>query len=543
MKIVTVEQMRRIEDAAQHQGIPPAVLMESAGRACADAVRAALPPGRSRVLVLVGPGANGGDGLVAAHYLAAAGALVRVLCVAGRPAIDPHLDRLLAGPVEVAGPGAEPDLARAKVWLAQADAVVDAVLGTGRARPLGGPLAALLDLVRAEKAERPGLHLAAVDLPTGLDADTGALDPHAVMADQTLALGFPKPGHFTFPGAAAVGRLHVAEIGLPPGLAQDVPLELITRAWAAAQLPARPRDAHKGSFGRVLVVAGCAAYMGAPALAARAAARAGAGLVTLATPASIAPILAGNLIEATLLPLPEGTPGFLGAAAADRVLELLPRVDAVVIGCGIGLDSATKEAVRRIIMERPAGGPPIVVDGDALTILAEMPRWWERAARGLVLTPHAGEMSRLLGVEISTVQSVRLDLTREAASQWGAVVVLKGAGTVAASPDGTVRLSGAATPALATAGTGDCLAGAIGALLAQRVTPSDAAALAVYLCGAAGRLAEEEIGLSGALAGDIAERLPRVFQALRSAGETAARARDLRISVLPPRVDSAAPEW
>ncbi len=509
MKIVTSDQMRTLEQRAERAGTPTDALMETAGAEVARSVRRVL--GRvvgTHTLVLVGKGNNGGDGLVVARRLRSWGGRVTVCLVGGRPDGDPKLAPVLRQRTPIVAPGA-PQLRAA---LASADIVVDAVLGTGHSRPIDGPLEALLRDVAAERSKRPALRLLAVDLPSGVDADTGAVDPACVGADITVALGRPKVGLYRFPAAEAAGSVEIADIGLPPGLDTDVTVDLMTPGWAASALPARPLSGHKGTFGRVIVVAGSRKYVGAASLAAGGAGRVGAGLVTLAAPESLQAAVAPRVVEATHLPLDEAAPGVHSPTAARQVLDEAPKCRALLVGCGIGQAPETREMLRGLLMSgQPL--PSTVIDADGLNFLARHDGWWDRLTGPAVLTPHPGEMARLTGRSTADVQRDRTSAALEAAVRWGCVVALKGAFTVVASPTGVAAISPFANPALASAGTGDVLAGAVAGLLAQGLDPMDAAALGVYLHGAAAELAAPA-GRAGLLAGDLLPALPRAIAAL-----------------------------
>ncbi|HEY4684960.1 MAG TPA: NAD(P)H-hydrate dehydratase [Dehalococcoidia bacterium] len=510
MKLVTTAEMRAIEEAAFRAGFTATGLMENAGRAIAEAVRDHLGSARARrVLVLVGPGNNGGDGLVAARYLHDSGADVSVCLLAPRAADDANLAAVRSREIEVIEPvspagGAAGALADA---VGRADAVIDAVLGIGRQRPLGGAIAGALDLLRSRRAP-----LFAVDLPTGVDADSGAADPHAAAVDVTLALAYSKIGLHVLPGAACAGRVHVLDIGLDPALGDAIPTELLTEDWARAALPARPAESNKGTFGRVLVVAGSERYVGAAALACLGALRAGAGLVTLAAIDPVRAAVAAQLPEVTYLPLPEADGG-IDAAAADVILGALAGHDALLVGPGLGLATGTQALVRRLLASAPQ--TPVVVDADALNALSRLAGWQDEVKASAVLTPHPGELARLTGGSVAEVQADRLGTARRSAQGWRQTVVLKGASTVVAQPDGRALISPYANAALATAGTGDVLAGAIAGLIAQGVAPFAAAGLGVYLHGAAAASFEEEYGASGLLASELGAAIARVAARLR----------------------------
>jgi NAD(P)H-hydrate epimerase len=379
----------------------------------------------------------------------------------------------------------------------------------------------------------------AVDVPSGLDCDSGAVDPATLPADSTVTFAFPKRGQFLFPAAAYLGELWVADIGIPPELASEIPIEVSTPSLVRSILPARPLNAHKGTFGKVMVVAGSPNYTGAAYLAASAAARAGAGLVTLGIADSLHPILASKLAETTFLLLPHDT-GVLAPSAVRPLLEKLGDYDALLLGPGLGRDEKTQDFVAQLIGPEAGGKkghlgfvepatpgtragrrlPPLVIDADGLNALSELPNWAHALPPLTVLTPHPGEMARLLDATVAEVEADRVQVARRAATEWNAVIVLKGAYTVIAGPpseheaeaDAAVYVNPFANPALASAGSGDVLAGTIASLLAQGLAPLEAAVAGAYVHGLAGELARQEIGAAGALAGDLLPRLPTSIQ-------------------------------
>lgn len=556
VKVVTPDQMRALEAAAVARGIGWAELMERAGAGVARvaATMAGDPAGR-RVLVLVGPGNNGGDGLVAARHLHDAGA--RVALYVWRRAetgadANWRMCRERAIPETHAAVDAQRDQLRA--LLATSELVIDALLGHGANRMIEGDLAGILAALNAFSgaagaAPAPGKPLIlAIDVPTGVQADSGAVLGIAARATATVSTGPIKRGLLRYPAREYAGELISIEIGLSTAELEGVMTELIGADLARTLLPPRPADSHKGTFGKVLVAAGSAQYPGAPALASAGAARVGAGLVTLAVGRSLAggP---GRIPEITLQLLPEAEWGVLGEAAADELLKTLGDYQALLVGPGLGREAATRTFIERLLgLDSPrhrgqigfriagAGSdrpvvkqrpelPPTVIDADGLNILADLAHdlerreavhgtIWDRLPRGrCVLTPHPGEMRRLLSVE--SLDGDPADIAAQAAVQWGQVVVLKGATTVIAAPEGRVRLNDGGNPALATAGTGDVLAGAIAGLLAQGLAPFDAATLGVYLHSAAGRIVRDELGDTGALAGDLLPRLPLAIRALK----------------------------
>ncbi|MFH1651067.1 MAG: NAD(P)H-hydrate epimerase, partial [Chloroflexota bacterium] len=387
MKILTAEQMRRIDQECIRGGTPAAVLMENAGRAVAEeTVKLLGKPEKHRVVVLAGPGNNGGDGLVAARYLHEAGAAVSVYLCTPRPDDDPNLALVRERGIPVVAAADDAGGAGLDDLLAGATCVLDGLLGTGRLRPLEGPLARALNKVRDAREKKPGLRIVAIDLPSGLDADNGRVDTACLAADNTITLAFPKLGLFSFPGAAYAGGLTVVDIGIPAALAEGVLTELLTSQWARSVLPPRPPDANKGTFGKVLVMAGSPCYVGAAYLACSGALRVGAGLVTLATTPRLQAMLAAKLTEVTYLPLPETGDGEVSPEAGRIVGEEGGGYGVRLVGCGVGQSAETADFVRQVLFSNFKGSR--VVDADGLNILAGTKNWWQKLAGDAILTPH-----------------------------------------------------------------------------------------------------------------------------------------------------------
>jgi hydroxyethylthiazole kinase-like uncharacterized protein yjeF len=375
MKIVTAEQMRQIDRECTQRGIPVSTLMENAGRAVAEEVKASIGASVGQnILCLVGGGNNGGDGLVAARCLHDDGIKTSIYLCAKRPPDDENLNLAQERGITCIEAENDKNLKKLDELLANATIVIDALLGTGKMRPLEGVFKQALEKATRARQER-GLKIVAIDLPSGMDANTGVIDPACSYADMTVTLGFPKLGLFSFPGAERVGQLEIVDIGIPEELAEAVTTELITDSWAKTVLPERPLNANKGSFGRVLVTAGSINYIGAAYLACVGAQRAGAGLVTLATAASLQPILAAKLTEITYLPLPESQPGFISVEADDIITQQGRQYDVLLMGCGLGQDPSTVEFVSSLILEKELPLP--VLDADALNILPKIPEWWQ----------------------------------------------------------------------------------------------------------------------------------------------------------------------
>lgn len=604
MKIVNIDEMRRIEDATDQEGQSYEAMMDMAGQAVAGlAHQLILLEPEADILVLVGPGNNGGDGLVAARYLLDLGHRV-VVYMWKRDIKGDGNFRLLRRrrrQITILWAENDPDYAKLQEEVRHATLVIDALLGTGATRPIEGSLAQLMQAVSeevarqrsADAASEETLHLGlprlpileamsfgilsagrdplsvgqtdipdgvlgteadaflsdteawgtteneldeaypddypfspwpspsilAVDCPSGLNCDTGELDLHALDADLTVTFGFPKWGHLQFPGAQACGVLSVADIGIPTDLAEQIRSELLEPGIVQGWLPGRPPTAHKGTFGKALIAAGSSWYTGAAYLSASAAARTGAGLVTLAIPSPLHPILAGQLPEATWLLL-ANSDGVHCREGARQVLDHLDGYDALLLGPGLTTLFPACEFVQALL--DPEDPPSAhwsgraVVDADALNILAGMaPDLWPKLLpAGSVLTPHPGEMARLTGSTVEETNRRRFDVAREWAMRWAHTVVLKGPFTVIAGPDGRLAVSPFALPTLATAGSGDVLAGAIASLLAQGLSPFEAACCGAYVHGYAGALLLHKMGPAGVIARDIVATLPEALKHL-----------------------------
>jgi NAD(P)H-hydrate epimerase len=356
----------------------------------------------------------------------------------------------------------------------------------------------------------------AVDVPSGVDCDTGAVDANTFAANLTITFGAAKVGQYCFPAADYLGELIVAPLGWPESLPTlaTVQLELADQSRVQAALPKRSRDSHKYNFGRLLVVAGSRNYVGAAYLVGAAATRSGVGLVTMAVPESVQSLLAAHLIESTWLPLPESN-GFIAESAVEKVTGSLNKANAVVVGPGLGMEETTKNFVCRLVGAIRESPLPTLVDADGLRLLAQIENWPDLLPKPTLLTPHLGEMQALTGLDKDEIQKDRLGVAKRFARQWGQIVLLKGAFTVIAAPDGRAVIEPFATPALAKAGSGDVLSGIIGSLLAQGVEPFEAAVAGAFIHGRAGELAAKELGTTVSVtARDYVAMLAKVFKDL-----------------------------
>ncbi len=496
MKLASTVEMKSIEEAAIREGTPIDELIHRAARQLAATIRKMAPSGR--IVVLVGPGNNGSDGLEAARLLASVGRDVRVYSFRRTDS------RGFDGPTMPAEE--DPDCGWLREQLGAADLVVDAILGIGQNRPPDGLLAQIIRTVNDHPAST--LRRLAVDVPTGVDADTGAVPGIAFRANVTLGMGFCKRGVALYPGAEYAGRLETADLGYDPAPARIPKAQLSTVVQVSGLLPRRSAAGNKGSSGRLLFAGGSRDFVGAPALASIAAYRAGAGLVEIAVPASIRSIVAGFSLEPVYWPLPDQD-GVLVPAAAESLVERMKKARALVVGPGMSLSPDTIAMMRSLLPHIGASDlHGAVIDADALNALAQIPDWWQSGGP-VVVTPHPGEMSRLAGLSIAEVQRNRIETATRYAGRWNVVVVLKGAGTVIAAPDGQAWVNPTGGPNLATAGTGDVLSGIIGSLMAQGCEPLNAAVAGVFLHGRAGDLLRRRLGDAGTVASDLHGVLPQ----------------------------------
>jgi len=507
MRILNTQQMREADrQTIDDVGIPSIVLMENAGRQAVAAMEAAFEDlATSKVAVLCGRGNNGGDGFVVARTLAQRGieATVFLLGSVGDVRGDARTNLEILGHVGLT----VVEITTAQEWelhfseISECDLIVDAIVGTG----FHGPLTGLLETVVAD-VNGLGVPVVAIDLPTGVSADSHELEGEAIEASMTVTLAAPKLPLILPPADAYGGDLVIADIGIPAAVIDELEgpwLELLTRERMRELIPARAADSHKGDFGRVLVIAGSVGRTGAAHLAALGALKSGAGLVTIATPRSCVATVAAMMPEYMTEGLEETAAGTIDFSAVDRVLDL--KADIIALGPGLGHDPSTSAFVQAIV-ER--AGAPLVLDADALNAFSGDPeRLSGRDGVDVIITPHPGEMARLLNISIEQVQADRLEHAREFAAARRVHVVLKGHRTIIAGPEGRSFVNLTGNAGMATGGTGDLLTGMIAAWFAQILDPEGACKLAVYLHGTAGDLAEADEGEVALLPSDIAARL------------------------------------
>ncbi len=513
MKVVTAHTMQELDRRAINEyGVPGRELMENAGRACAAQIVAACADCRDKqAVILAGKGNNGGDGYVIARHLLDQGWQVGVIVLARRREItgDALTNLVLLPDAVLSFCPTEGELAtKYRDELQRATVVVDALLGTGLKDDLRGLYREAVALIN----DTPGM-VVAVDIPTGVHGTTGRILGEAVQADLTVSFGLAKLGQVLYPGAQQTGRLVVVDIGIPAPLLSDTDgYDYLDEACVAPLVIPRAPEAHKGTFGHCLVIAGAVGASGAAALAANSAVRAGAGLVTLACPATINPILEVKTTEAMTAPLPDAGAGYLTETALSLLERLLATRNTVALGPGIGRHQETVALVQRLVT---TVSQPLVIDADALNALAEdLSVLQRRRSAVIVLTPHPGEMARLLGTPLPDMAAVRISVAQEFARKHALYLVLKGAHTIIAAPDGQVAINGSGNPGMASGGMGDLLTGVITALLAQGYHPWQACRLGVFAHGLAGDLAAAELGEIGLCAGDLLKTLPLAFNRL-----------------------------
>jgi ADP-dependent NAD(P)H-hydrate dehydratase / NAD(P)H-hydrate epimerase len=508
MDIITARQMQELDrKTIQEAGISGAVLMENAGRGTFEQMLRHFPDIRQRrVIVLAGKGNNGGDGFVIARYLLNNAVPVKVFLLAradtvsGDAAANLRALQNMGGtvveiPEETAWQKAHPDILHAGI-------IVDAIFGTGLSSAVTGLARRVI-----EDVNRAGKPVVAVDLPSGVDATSGALLGSAVRAHLTCTFGLAKQGLVLYPGASCAGKIEVIDIGIPQALVTAAGLQnhLLEEKNFRGKLPRRNPDSHKGTYGHAFVIAGSSGKTGAAAMAAQAAMRVGAGLVTIGVPAALNQILAIKVTEAMTEPLPDSGTGFLNIDAWPRIQDVLPGKTVIAVGPGISDREETAALVFKII---ESAGKPLVIDADGLNAVSRNPEILKKATAPVVLTPHPGEMARLTGTTTQAVQADRIAAARKFSSDFGVTLVLKGSRTVIAEPSGHVYINPTGNPGMASGGMGDVLTGMIAGFIAQGFDAFFSAQLAVFMHGRCGDQLAVKRGSVGILATDICDEIP-----------------------------------
>ena len=507
MKVISRDSMKTADrKTIEEYGLPGAVLMETAGMRIAEFVNSVMPD-NNRIVILAGYGNNGGDGLVAARLLKKAGYSVSLWCAAkpgGYKAEAANQEKYLKKSGFAMNYLTEKNgLESLMGEVNNAGLVIDALLGIGADREVTGLTADLINITNDSKVP-----VLAVDIPSGVDADSGAILGTAVKADWTITFAAPKPGMFMHPGAALTGKVFVADIHIPDSLLKEEKVELVTPAFVREVMPVRPPDAHKGSVGRTLIVAGSPGMTGAAVLTAESALKCGSGLVYLAVPESICPEVEAKTMEVIIVPLPEQQKGIISLEAVDEILLKAKECDALAVGPGLDTGEVTSELINKLIHLSPV---PLVLDAGALAALGQKMNILRSARHTPVITPHPGEMSRLTGVPAGQIQSSRIDVAIKNARLWECIIILKGSNTVIATPGGQVGINPTGSQALATAGAGDLLTGMVTSFIAQGMAYSDASRAAAFMHGLAGDLVPDG---RGHMARDVLNQYKEAFHYL-----------------------------
>ncbi len=525
MKIVTAEEMIEIDKKTiEGYGIPGVVLMERAGLAVVSKIKELF--GRKRVIVVSGSGNNGGDGLVVARNLHNEGWDVKVFLTT-RPE-DLKGDALSQYNIAVKfGVDIQPVnelLTHYSSVLTRHLVIVDAILGTGLSKNVTGTLSEVIILINKSK-----IPIISVDISSGISSDNGQVMGEAVKADYTITFGLPKRGHLLYPGAEYTGKLYIEDIGFPEELlrTEKLKIELLMKDYVSTLIPERSRYSHKGDYGHVLIVAGSRGKTGAALMAARACLRTGAGLVTIGIPESLADIFQSRVTEEMTLILPDKGNGTLSGGASNKILDFLNKIDLLAIGSGIGVSNETEKLMKTLIRD---SATPIVIDADGINSIKGERKIFSKAKAPLILTPHPGEMARLLiqNPEVRSqksegaagfslrdeIEKDRINTAISFARETGTYLVLKGVPTIIAVPDGRAFINSTGNPGMATAGTGDVLTGMISGFLGQAMNPLHACILGVYMHGLAGDVAASEKGQHPLIATDIIDKIPSAFYSL-----------------------------
>lgn len=514
MRIFTLEQIKKAEEKAVSLGDSFLSLMERAGRTCAETIAEhyALQAHTGQNIVIVcGRGKNGGDGFVIARAFAEKGIPCKIILSSGKPTADDSVtmfERLKETEII----DFQSEEARAADTILHADLLVDSIIGFGFHGAAKPELARVLALINQSPAKT-----AAIDLPTGLDCDSGCIAGECIQADLTVAISTLKPAHVTHPAAARCGVVKTISIGMPEECftAYDEKVNTIEKSMLLQNFRPRKSDANKGSYGKVLSVCGSVRMPGAAVLAATGAVRGGAGLVTCACPRSIVPVIAAHIAEPIFLPLPETAEGFLSSGALAELLPALEKSTVCLIGCGLGHRQDTLEILKELISHAVC---PMIIDADGINCLADNIDILKAAKAPVILTPHPGEMARLTGTSIADIQANRIETAKAFAARHKVIVALKGAGTVVTDGE-RVYINTTGNPGMAKGGSGDALSGIIAALLAQGISPPEAAACGVYIHGAAGDAAAHSLSQRGMTPTDLLAQLPLLLSQYEQQGD------------------------
>lgn len=514
MKVANCEQMREIDRMAiEELGIPGIVLMENAAFKVVEQIKESLGDiAYKSIIIFCGKGNNGGDGFAVARHLFNMGANVLVVLLGEKKDIKKDaltnfstIEKLGVKIVEVKDDTHLEEIA-ASLYLC--DLVVDAILGTGTKGRIDGVISDVIQLINFS-----GRHTISVDIPSGINGDTGDVLGECVSADKTVTFALPKLGLYSYPAADYVGKLTVADISIPHSIiqAQNININIVDKEYIKGLLPVRRRDSNKGDYGRNFVIAGSEGMAGAAAMTSLACLRTGSGLVTLGTPRAVSGILAAKLTEVMVLPLEDDGRGVLSEKSTITVIDKANRSDVVVLGPGLSGNESIASITQAVLRESYT---PVVVDADGINALSTNINVLKQCKCPVILTPHPGEMSRLTGLPIQKIQADRIEIARSFAQEWNVYLVLKGARTITAFPDGSIYINNTGNPGMATGGTGDVLAGMIASLVGQGVFIGDAAVAGVYLHGLSGDIAASSKGEYSLIATDLINAIPSAIQTI-----------------------------
>ncbi len=504
MKIISVDEMRAMDRyAVERLGIPEMILMENAGQAAASILSREIGVQDKKITIFCGAGNNGGDGFVVARRIHADGGMAKVYLL-GEPdkfrgAARMNLDILANLPVEIRP---VESMKKTRMDVLHCHGIVDAIFGTGLDRDIGGRYREVVALINA-----CGKKVLSLDIPSGVNGDTGQIMGAAVQADYTVTFGLPKIGAMLYPGYELCGKLYVCHISFPPSLYDRDDIRI--QVNRPAILPPRANNAYKGSMGKVLVIAGAAGYFGAPYFSAMSFLKAGGGYARLASPRSMAPFIAGKGSEIVFIPQAETGSGSIALENKKSLIDLSERMDIVVIGPGLSLDPETQQLVRELVKTIKA---PVLIDGDGITAVSEDLSVVRKRKMPTILTPHIGEMATITGKSTTEIDRRKIAVLQKTASDLGAWVVLKGAHSLIACPDDRVFINLSGNSGMATAGSGDVLTGAIAAMFGLGLPLEEAVKKGVFIHGFAGDVAAAERGEDGMTAGDILDCLPQAMK-------------------------------
>tara|TARA_Y100000590_G_scaffold468092_1_gene649389 strand:+ start:8061 stop:9626 length:1566 start_codon:yes stop_codon:yes gene_type:complete len=518
MKIASSKEIYQIESALKNLGISEQTLIENAGLKIAQNIFDQIKNiSLTNIVVLVGKGNNGSDGLKAASHLSCWGVKTTAYLCASRPTNDFYTKEAQNNGVLIKSYSIKTKN-QLKNNLNTADIIIDAILGIGNKKIISPPISEVLTLLKASKIKNKKLKVFSIDIPSGIHPDTGLIDPYCVEADKTFILGLYKIAMFQNPQPEYYGQKLMLDIGLPKHIDKHLNYELITKNWVKKHIPKRKLSASKDDFGRILMIVGSKDYPGAASLAANAAIRSGAGLVTIGLTESIKPIVANNTIESVFLTLPSNDSGkILPQEAIKLIKEKIVNQNVILYGCGIN-QTNDMESLTKLILDLKIETPNMIIDADGLNILAKLNKqgvqWWDKIPDQTILTPHIKEMSRLTGTQIKDIQQNRINISLKFATLWNKIIILKGANTIIAFPNKTLMVSPFSTPLLATAGTGDVLSGLIAGLIAQNTPPAIAACLAVYIHGESAFSAAKDLKTNSIIASDLILSIPKTIKSI-----------------------------